>query len=131
MQCWQYFFVISSHCKSYVFQNLKKHLSIFVLSRTNLSPIVHVALVSKNHFFYVSTRMLLNVPDPVFDVIETLLVGDIINQHDSHGPPVVSCGYGAKSFLSCCVPNLKFDLLSVQLNCPDFEVNPWKDKKIL
>lgn len=33
--------------------------------------------------------MLFNVPDPVLDVVEAFVVGDVVDQHDAHGPSVI------------------------------------------
>ena len=41
--------------------------------------------------------MLLDVSDPVLDVVEALLVGDVVHQHDAHGAPVVGGGDGPTS----------------------------------
>ena len=67
--------------------------------------------------------MLLDVPDPVLDIVETLLVGDVVHQHDAHGAAVVGSRDRPEPLLTRRVPDLKFDLLSVQLNCADLEVN--------
>ena len=67
--------------------------------------------------------MLLDVPDPVLDVVETLLVGDVVHKHDAHGAAVVGRRDRPEPLLTRRVPDLKFDLLSVQLNCADLEVN--------
>ena len=74
--------------------------------RTSLSSVIHVTLVSQNHFLHISTGMFLNISDPVLDVIETLLVGDVVHQHDAHGAPVVSCGDGSEPLLARCIPDL-------------------------
>lgn len=42
----------------------------------NLSSVVHVALVAEDHLFHVGARVLLNVADPVFDVVKGLLVAE-------------------------------------------------------
>ena len=73
--------------------------------------------------------MLLDVPDPVLDVVETLLVGNIIDKHDAHGPAVVGRGDGPEPLLSRRVPNLQLDLLPVQLDCPDLEVDACRRPK--
>ena len=70
--------------------------------------------------------MLFNVPDPVLDVVETLLVGDVVHQHDAHGAPVVGRGDGPEPLLARRVPDLQLDLLAVQLNCADLEVNTFE-----
>ena len=67
--------------------------------------------------------MLLDVPDPVLDVVEALLIGDVVHQHDAHGAAVVGRGDGPEPLLSRRVPNLQLDLLPVQLDCPDLEVD--------
>ena len=67
--------------------------------------------------------MLLNVPDPVLDIVKTLLIGDVIHQHDPHCPPVVGRGDGPESLLASRVPYLQFDLLPIQLYGPDLEIN--------
>jgi hypothetical protein len=100
---------------------LKQELPILV----HLSPVVHVALVAEDHLLHVRARVLLNVPDPVLDVVKALLVGDIIDEHDAHGAAVVGGGDGPEPLLSGCVPDLELDLLSVQLDRPDFEIDPW------
>jgi len=91
----------------------------------HLSSIVHITLVAQDHLLHISTGVLLNVPDPVLDVIETLLVGDIVDQHDPHGAPVVGSSDGSESLLSRCVPYLKLDLLTIQLYCTDLKVNSY------
>ena len=73
--------------------------------------------------------MLLDVPDPVLDVVEALLVGDVVHQHDAHGAAVVGRGDGPEPLLSRRVPNLQLDLLPVQLDCPDLEVDACRRPK--
>ena len=90
---------------------------------TDLSSVIHVTLVAQDHLLHVRAGMLLDVPDPVLDVVETLLVGNIVDKHDAHGPAVVSSCDRPEPLLTRRVPDLKFDLLSVQLNCADLEVN--------
>ena len=70
--------------------------------------------------------MLLNVSDPILDVVETLLVSDVVHQHDAHCAPVVGCGDGPESLLPRRVPDLQLNLFSVQFNCADLEVNTFK-----
>ena len=72
--------------------------------------------------------MLFDVADPVLDVVETLFVGDVIHEHDTHGAAVVGRGDSAESLLSGRVPDLQLDLLAVKLDCSDFKVNSWEVK---
>jgi len=88
----------------------------------NLSPVVHVALVAEDHLLHVGAGVLLNVPDPVLDIVKGLLVGDVVHQHNAHGSSVVGRGDGPEPLLAGGVPDLELDLLTVQLNRPDFEI---------
>jgi len=90
-----------------------------------LSSIIHITLIAQNHLLHISTGMFLDVPDPVLDVIETLLVGDVVDEHDPHGPPVVGRGDGPEPLLARSVPYLQLDLLTVQLYCTDLEVDSY------
>ena len=74
--------------------------------------------------------MLFNVPDPVLDVVEALLVGDVVDQHDAHGAAVVGGGDGAEPLLASCVPDLQLDLLPIQLYCANLEVNSCKGTSV-
>ena len=67
--------------------------------------------------------MFFNVSDPVFDVVKGLLIRNVIDQHDSHGSSIISSGDCPESLLSCCIPDLKFNLLPIQFYRSDLEVN--------
>ena len=53
----------------------------------------------------------LDVPQPLGNVVEALRVGDIVHEHDSHGPPVVARGDGVEPFLSRGVPDLSIFII--------------------
>lgn len=57
---------------------------------------------------------LVNVSEPFADVFEALGVGDVIYEHDSHGPSVVRGSDGVKPFLSRCIPAQTQSNTSVQ-----------------
>ena len=92
----------------------------------HLSSVVHVALVPEDHLLHIGAGVLLDVSDPVLDVIETLLVGDVIHQHDAHGAPVVGRGDRPEPLLARRVPDLQLDLFTVKLYCADLEVDTCK-----
>ena len=92
----------------------------------HLSPVIHVTLISQNHLLHIRARMLLNVPDPVLDVVEALLVGDVVDEHDAHRATVVGRGDRAEPLLPGSVPDLKLDLLSIKLYSSNLEINPYK-----
>ena len=89
----------------------------------DLPPVVHVALVAEDHLLHVGGGVLLDVADPVLDVVEALLVGDVVDEHDAHGPAVVGRGDGAEPLLAGRVPDLQLDLLPVKLDRADLEVD--------
>ena len=47
---------------------------------------------------------LINIAQPFTDVFKAFGVGDVIDQHDTHGPSVIGGGDGVETFLACCVP---------------------------
>lgn len=47
---------------------------------------------------------LINVAQPFTDVFEALGVGDVVDQHDTHGSSVVGGGDSVEPLLACCVP---------------------------
>ena len=71
-----------------------------------LSPVIHVAFIAQDHLLHVGRGMLFDVPDPVLDVVEGLFVGDVVDQHDAHGAPVIRCRNRSKSLLTRRVPDL-------------------------
>ena len=90
---------------------------------SHLSPVVHVALVAQDHLLHIRRGVLFNIPDPVLDVVEALLVGDVVDQHDPHGPAIVGRGDRPEPLLSRRVPDLEFDLFAIELDCADLEVD--------
>ena len=103
--------------------------------------VLHVALVTQDHPLHVLVGVLINVPQPLGDVVKALGVGDIIHQHDPHGPAVIACCNcmepegNNKSFvqyfivsvsfsplLTSRVPNLKLYFLSSEFDCFDLEI---------
>mmetsp|Transcript_21254 Transcript_21254/g.46125 ORF Transcript_21254/g.46125 Transcript_21254/m.46125 type:complete len:116 (+) Transcript_21254:571-918(+) len=61
--------------------------------------------------------------EPLFDIVEGLIIGHVIDNNDTVGSSVVGRGDGAETFLSSGIPDLKLDCLTVQLNCTDFKIN--------
>lgn len=48
---------------------------------------------------------LINIAQPFTDVFKALGIGDIVDQHDTHGSSVVGGGDGVEPFLARCVPS--------------------------
>ena len=53
--------------------------------------VLHVALVTQDHPLHVLIGVLVNVPEPLGDVVEALSVGDVVHQHDPHGTTIIAC----------------------------------------
>jgi hypothetical protein len=68
--------------------------------------------------------MLIDLLEPVLNVIEGLLICAVIDQNNTHSSLVVSLGDGPESFLSCSVPYLQLNALIVNVNLFDLKVNP-------
>jgi len=83
----------------------------------------HVALVADQDLVDVVSGVLLDVSDPVPDVLERLLVSDVVHQQDPHGAPVIGRRYGAKPFLASSIPDLQLYALAVEFNGLDLEVD--------
>ncbi len=66
--------------------------AILNAKKSDQSSVIHITLVSEDHLFNVSAGVLLNVADPVLDVVKGLLVGDVVHKHDAHSSSVIIIG---------------------------------------
>lgn len=73
--------------------------------------------------------MLLDLVHPVLDCAEGLAVSNVVGNNDTVSALVVAGCDGLEALLACCVPNLKFDCLAVNLVITDFKVdaNGWHE----
>jgi len=101
-----------------------------VLAGDGLSPlladdplVIHVAFVAQDHLLNVLVGVFLNVPQPLGNVVEALAVGDVVDEHDAHGTPVVARRDCMEPLLSRRVPDLQLDFLPPELDGLDLEVN--------
>mmetsp|Transcript_15475 Transcript_15475/g.30563 ORF Transcript_15475/g.30563 Transcript_15475/m.30563 type:complete len:222 (+) Transcript_15475:36-701(+) len=83
----------------------------------------HVALVPNQNLVDVVRGVLLDLPDPVPDVVEGLLVCNVVHKQYSHRSSVVSRGDGAEALLPRRVPDLQLELLALLLDGADLEVD--------
>ena len=58
--------------------------------------------------------MLLNVSQPLGDVVEGVSVGDVVDQHDAHRAAVVGRRDGVEPLLTGGVPNLQWQRDSIR-----------------
>ena len=57
---------------------------------------------------------------------------DIVDHDDAMCAAVVGRGDGAKTLLSCCVPDLELDCFAIELKCADFlsDAREWKASEV-
>jgi len=82
-----------------------------------------VGLVGHEHLGHVIPRVLVDLLEPVGDVIECLLLRAVVNQNDAHRAFVVGLRNRAEAFLAGRVPNLQLYPLAIHIDGLDFEVN--------
>ncbi len=94
------------------------------LLRENQLLVSHVGFVSNQHALYIlpPVCVLLDLPDPVADVIETVLAGAVVGKHHPLGILEVILSDVAISFLACRVPDLQFHCLIIHLYVFDLEI---------
>jgi hypothetical protein len=79
-----------------------------------------IGLVANQQFVDILCCISVNFVEPLLDIVERFLVGDIVDNNNSMGATVIRRSDGAETFLSCGIPNLKLDGLSVQFDGTDF-----------
>lgn len=75
--------------------------------------IFEIALVPQEKLIYCAGRVLLDVPEPISNVLERVFFGDIEHQQDAHGVPVVRGGDSPEPLLARGVKKLQFNLLAI------------------
>mmetsp|Transcript_17737 Transcript_17737/g.27392 ORF Transcript_17737/g.27392 Transcript_17737/m.27392 type:complete len:256 (-) Transcript_17737:53-820(-) len=60
---------------------------------------------------------------PLLYIVKRLLIRYIIDDDNPMRTAVIRRGNSTETFLSCCIPDLQLDSLSVKLNSADFEIN--------
>ena len=70
--------------------------------------------------------MLIDLLEPVRDVLECLLVCAVIDQNDPHGTFVVCLRDRPESFLSSSVPHLQLDSFVIHVDLFDLKVNAYR-----
>ncbi len=63
--------------------------------------------------------------------METFLSCAVISQNDTHRSLVVSLSYRSETLLPGSVPNLQFNVLTVNHDRLDFEVDSYKEKSLI
>ena len=87
-----------------------------------------VGLVSNEDLGNVGVRVLVDLLEPVLDVVEGLRVSAIVDQDYPHGAFVVGLSYRAEPLLASRVPNLELHPLIVHVDLLDLEVDAYSIK---
>ncbi len=74
--------------------------------------------------------MLVNLLEPVLDVIESLLVSAVIDEDDAHSSFVIGLRNGSEALLTCSVPHLQLNFLVIYVYLLYLEVNPYITDKM-
>ena len=82
-----------------------------------------VGLVCHKHLADVGQRVLVNLVEPVLDIIEGYFFCAVIHKNDAHRPFVISLSNCSESLLACSVPDLQLDHLVIQLYSFDPEID--------
>lgn len=84
---------------------------------------LEIAFVTNKDSRNVITCVLFDFSHPVLNCREWLTVCDIVSNNYTVGTFVIAWCNGLESLLASCVPNLKFDCLSINLIVTDLEVD--------
>jgi hypothetical protein len=80
------------------------------------------AIITNENLVYWLRCVLLDILEPLLDVLEGLLICDVIHQKDSHGISIVSGRDCLEPFLTRCIQQLQLDFLVVKFNSPQLEI---------
>ena len=67
--------------------------------------------------------MFVNFAHPFRNFCEGVSISNVIGNDDTMGTSIVAGSNSLEPILTGCVPNLKFDYLSINIDCLDFEVH--------
>lgn len=75
-----------------------------------------ITLVPHKHNHNITIRMIPQLLQPPRHILKRLMLADIVHEECSHGAAIVRRGDGTITLLSCRVPDLRLDRLSVDLD---------------
>jgi hypothetical protein len=118
------FDIVSSFCRCLHENEAVFPGETFSLFRTNLSAWVQITFVSDQHYGHIWVSILPNFLQPPRKMRECVSASDVIYEQGSCRTPVVRPRDRFKRLLARGVPNLKFYVFALNLNCASSEFNP-------
>ena len=104
----------------------KSHVKFFgqfeTLLRTNHFGFP-VTFGSHQQFLAIRGGVLVDLLHPLLHIIKSYHTGTIIAEHDALSALVVGLSDGSKSFLARSIPNLEFNVTSVNIHCLNFKID--------
>jgi hypothetical protein len=100
--------------------NSKTVCEFFTLFRGDDTFARQIGLVSHEQLVDILRGISINFMQPLLYIVERLLVRDIIDDDNSMSAAVIRRGDRTETFLSCCIPDLELDGLSIKFNGADF-----------
>ena len=82
-----------------------------------------VDFVGHENFHHVVAGVLLDLLEPICDIVKGDLFRAVVHQYDAHCALVVGLSYGAEALLAGGVPHLQFDSLAIHVDGFNLEVN--------
>ena len=90
-----------------------------------------VTLVSNQYLTHIIVSKFINFEHPLSHILESFPISHVIDNNDSMRASIVARCQRPKSLLSCGIPNLKFNVLSIHFNSLDFEIDSDRIKEII
>lgn len=79
------------------------------------SQMLEIRLVPNQHDHNVGVGVISQLLQPSFNILIGYMLRDVIHQQSSYSATIVRTSDSSVSLLSCCVPDLSFDRLSINL----------------
>lgn len=114
------FDVGGSLCRSFEEFNAKAVSKLLSLFSGDYTLSSQIGLVTHEELVDILRSISVNFMQPLFHIVERLLVSDVVDDNDSMGTTVIRRSNGTEALLSGSIPDLQLDSLAVKFNCADF-----------
>ena len=107
-------------CRSFEEFNAKAVSKLLSLFSGDYTLSGQIGLVTHEELVDILRSISVNFMQPLFHIVERLLVSDVVNDNDSMGTTVIRRSNGTETLLSGSIPDLQLDSLAVKFNGADF-----------